>query len=161
MGYKDVKELKGSNTYVDVDSLSPSLDVTPQLIDVVDMGELLTHMGCDSVRIDVENRDFQAIGSFGSVRTEELPGVGKVLRFQRYPPKNCQDLSSEWRGNIHYHSEAWRCKGKLLMRGKFAIDTFDDPLYMDPLSLRAMMRNEADRMMSALKDNVSSFNVPW
>lgn len=83
----DIEWALMDNTYVDVDSIPGSLDVPPQMVNVDDLGKLAILMGFDSIKMNAQERDFQAVGKAGSITTEDLTGFGKVLRFQKHNDK--------------------------------------------------------------------------
>ncbi|TRX96154.1 hypothetical protein FHL15_002878 [Xylaria flabelliformis] len=72
-----------SSIHLDVDSIPGSLDVPPQIIDLVALGKVVVYLGCDSVNISVQNRNFEAVGKFGSITTEELIGFGYGINMPR------------------------------------------------------------------------------
>ncbi|KAI0400588.1 hypothetical protein F4802DRAFT_477945 [Xylaria palmicola] len=100
-------------TYVDVDSIPSSLDVATQLVNLGTLGELAIHMGCHSVKINVEKRDILALSKFGSLTTEELAGFGRVVRFQSHG-------ISKWT-SISDSPKSARVSASRLIRGVFDI----------------------------------------
>ncbi|KAI0196569.1 hypothetical protein EV127DRAFT_507762 [Xylaria flabelliformis] len=142
-----------SSIRLDVDSIPGSLDVPPQIIDLVALGKVVVYLGCDSVNISVQNRNFEAVGKFGSITTEELIGFGKVVRFQRYD-------------HVPYHTliapyKLWHQHASNLVEGIFNTDAYmvqeqlDNPKsiqYLSKDSPSVFMRDEASHMTSHLKE---------
>ncbi|KAI1735086.1 hypothetical protein F4680DRAFT_453324 [Xylaria scruposa] len=144
-----------SDTHRDVDSIPGSLDVPPQIVSLVSLGKLAAYLGCDSVSIDAQSRNFQAAGSFGTITTEQLAGFGSVVRFQTY--------HVPFPTTLRYDS--WYKHVSHLVEGIFDIDAYKiqtildtskADLYMfgDPPSV--LMRNEANHMVSVLRKEGSN-----
>ncbi|KAJ2990522.1 hypothetical protein NUW58_g2908 [Xylaria curta] len=135
-------------TYVDADSIPGSLDVPPQMVNLVELGRLLICMGYDSVRMNVQGRDFQAVGRFGSITTEELPGFGKIVRFQNYDTNRSLPTATPWE---------WVQAALNLIEGVFDINYEDIWLRTNRsgVVISRAMRNEADRMVSALNKTIA------
>jgi hypothetical protein len=79
----DVKDvtpifLKG----IDADAIPSSLDVPVQRVGLRDIGKLALFLGFSSVKINQEKRIFTAQSPFATISTEEVPVLGKVLRFE-------------------------------------------------------------------------------
>ncbi|GAW16999.1 hypothetical protein ANO14919_064480 [Xylariales sp. No.14919] len=126
-----------TRTYIDVDSIPGSLDVPPQPVDLVKLGTLLICIGFKSVKINVQERDFRAFASFGSVTTEEVPGFGKAVRFQ--------NNGARWRPEIDTPRE-WTGAALELIRGRFDIHVY--PLGKDSGRLRdAISTGYSDSVM--------------
>ncbi|KAI0865977.1 hypothetical protein F4860DRAFT_202763 [Xylaria cubensis] len=147
------KDFIMSSIHLDVDSIPGSLDVPPQIIDLVALGKVVVYLGCDSVNISVQNRNFEAVGEFGSITTEELIGFGKVVRFQRYDHVPYHTLAAPYR--------LWYQHASHLVEGIFNTDAYKVQEQLDsPKSLQYVskdlssifMRNEASHMTSNLKE---------
>lgn len=64
------------------DTVHSNLDTPLQRVSVRDLGHLAFVLGFQSVKIDISNRTFLAFSPAGSITTEEVPVLGKVLRFE-------------------------------------------------------------------------------
>ncbi|KAI0452251.1 hypothetical protein F5B21DRAFT_348383 [Xylaria acuta] len=142
-----------ANHYVDVDSIPGSLDVPPQMMDLVQLGILVVLMGFDSIRMNVRDRDFQAIRRFGPIMTEELTGFGRVVRFQKYYDKLPLEIGL---------SRPWFWGALYLIGGNFDVTIYDTQDTLSTLkelplsrpSHRTDMRKEADHMVSFLNESI-------
>jgi hypothetical protein len=67
---------------VDADTVSTYLDTPTQRINFFQLGTIAFLMGFHSVEIDVPKRTFKALSPLGTITTEEVPSLGKVLRFE-------------------------------------------------------------------------------
>ncbi|KAI1343507.1 hypothetical protein F5Y15DRAFT_234939 [Xylariaceae sp. FL0016] len=85
IGIYSVKDIVG-HYYIDADSISPSLDVAPQMVDLVHLGILAIAAGFDSISLNVRERSFQATGQIGSITAEDITGFGRAVKFQRGHP---------------------------------------------------------------------------
>ena len=74
----------GAITYrhADADLIPTSIDAPVQRIKLFDLGILSLLLGFKSVTIDLRNRNFTAIGQFGTITTTPQSDIGKVLRFE-------------------------------------------------------------------------------
>jgi len=105
---------KGDIAYSDADSISSALDVPSQIINISTLAKLAVIMGFKSISIDTDKRSFNAVGTMGSITTEELAGFGKVLRFQQHISNINK---SPYRGIISTLS--WKWATLALVRGVF------------------------------------------
>jgi len=79
LGIEDTQEL--TLRLVDADEVHANLDVPTQRISLRSLGFLAFKLGFTSVTIDAANRDFTALSPHGTITTEHINNLGKVLRF--------------------------------------------------------------------------------
>jgi hypothetical protein len=79
-GITDTKSITRGT--VDADSIPSTIDVPVQRIRLFELGMLALSLGFTSVSLDTTKRSFKAIGPFATISTEEVPGFGKVIRFE-------------------------------------------------------------------------------
>ncbi|KAF7518602.1 hypothetical protein G7054_g13404 [Neopestalotiopsis clavispora] len=82
LGIVDIKPLVVHN--ISAECIASSIDVPTQKVALQELGVLAFHLKMRTVKIDLVERTFLAIGPSGSISTEDLPGFGKVVRFQSY-----------------------------------------------------------------------------
>jgi hypothetical protein len=80
LGIRDVKPLFLRLT--DAETIPSTLDTPLQSIKLRHLGLIAFALGFQEVNIDPANRSFRAYSSMGTITTEEVPVVGKVLRFE-------------------------------------------------------------------------------
>ncbi|KAH0556283.1 hypothetical protein GP486_005792 [Trichoglossum hirsutum] len=97
------------NQLVDADMIPSNLDVPLQRIGLFDLGVLAFLMGFTSVKIDIPNRDFRAISSFGTITTQELQGWGKIIHFD--------GDAREFHQLLARCAETWLYRGSSLING--------------------------------------------
>lgn len=68
--------------HADADSIPTSLDAPIQRVNLVDLGKLALSLGFKKVTINAREREFNAVGDFGTITTLNTNELGKVLRFE-------------------------------------------------------------------------------
>ncbi|KAH9901880.1 hypothetical protein F4778DRAFT_130323 [Xylariomycetidae sp. FL2044] len=131
--------------YADADCIPAALDVPIQRLDFKYLGTLAFLLGLDTVTINLKDREFQAMGTFGSITTEELNGFGKVLRFQNNTSNVLCDAA--------YYPEAWLNLGRDLLHG--CLHLYDDRVAR-LFAVRQPQREEAERMSDIINSRIES-----
>jgi hypothetical protein len=80
LGIKDTHRM--ALRLVDADTVPSNLDTPTQRVKFFGLGIIAFVLGFRSVEIDVPNRTFRALSPLGTITTEEVPALGKVLRFE-------------------------------------------------------------------------------
>ncbi|KAF7530456.1 hypothetical protein G7054_g9568 [Neopestalotiopsis clavispora] len=70
----------------DAECIPVAMDVPAQIVSFEFLGKISFTMGLTVVKINAEQRDFDAFGELGSITTESIPGFGRVVRFQKNSP---------------------------------------------------------------------------
>ena len=65
----------------DADLIPTNVDVPIQRVKLDELVRLALLMGFSSVKINIPDRDFQAVGPFATILTEKVDILGKMLRF--------------------------------------------------------------------------------
>ncbi|ETS74762.1 hypothetical protein PFICI_13246 [Pestalotiopsis fici W106-1] len=99
---------------MDAENIASSVDVPTQKVSLQDLGILAFHLGMRTVDISVTDRTILAFGPRGSISTEDLPGFGKVVRFQSHGDFNLgfrsptlrRDQSAQLFGQLCFASSA-------------------------------------------------------
>ena len=76
----DTKELVRDE--LDADSIPSAIDVPIQRVRLFDLGCIALALGFTKVKIIADERDFTAVGPYGTILTQEIPTFGKVIRFE-------------------------------------------------------------------------------
>lgn len=79
LGVRDTSELR--TRFADADAIPSNMDVPFQRISLFNLGSLAFLMGFTRVQVDCTAKLFTALGPFGSITTEGVPGWGKVIHF--------------------------------------------------------------------------------
>jgi hypothetical protein len=67
----------------DAECIPLAIDVPAQTVSFTFLGRMCFLMGLKSVKINAEQKNFSAFGELGSITTEDIPGYGRVVRFQQ------------------------------------------------------------------------------
>ncbi|KAF2965656.1 hypothetical protein GQX73_g7909 [Xylaria multiplex] len=150
IGSFEATRLINPKVYLDVDSIPGSVDVPPQLFDLIILGKLTLMMGFGIITLDVQHGEFQAIGELGSISTETLMGFGKLLRFQAYTEK-------QGHSNFLLYSHLWRKEACGLAKGHFTPHAYlpgkkslIKEEYLSHISI------EANESIKGLRENIQS-----
>lgn len=80
LGIRDTSSI--TYRHADADLIPSTFDVPVQRVKLFDLGILSLLLGFKSVRINVRESTFEAVGQFGTITTILSPNVGKFLRFE-------------------------------------------------------------------------------
>jgi hypothetical protein len=80
-GFREISNLV-HGPRISADTIPTALDAPLQRVKLGDIGYLAMAMGLTDVKIDASNRLFEATGRYGSIKVEEVPSLGDVLRFE-------------------------------------------------------------------------------
>ncbi|KAI9803567.1 MAG: hypothetical protein M1825_001910 [Sarcosagium campestre] len=122
----------------DADTIPTSLDVPIQRIQLRDLGYLAFVLGFTTVVIDPSNRYFRASSPFGTISTEEVQILGKLLRFDGDALKIHQNTSR--------CDAFWLFRGSRLIFGQFTVGRYTLNGIFSPI----------DRLHYAISSDLSS-----
>jgi hypothetical protein len=114
LGIRDTRDI--SYKWIDADCIPSNIDIPIQRVSLYHLGIIALVMGSTCVTIDTSERLFRATGPYAAIITEEVPGFGKLIRFD--------GDYTEIRGAITMCSPSWVIQAGALINGKILIGPY-------------------------------------